>query len=82
MIVGERLARRLSAATFEAAVGESLRSQSVHAANAMRDLQELRQFISSGPVALPIDAAFAPIFLLGADPAAPGLCGGRGDRRR
>lgn len=64
MILGERLARRLSAATLEAAVSESLRSQSVHAANAMRDLQELRQFISSGPVALPIDAAFAPIFLL------------------
>lgn len=63
MIVGEQLARRLSAATLEAAVGESLRSQSVQAANAMRDLQELRQFVSGGPVALPIDAAFAPIFL-------------------
>ena len=63
MIVGEQLARRLSAATLEAAVGESLRSQSVQAANAMRDLQELRQFVSNGPVSLPIDAAFTPIFL-------------------
>jgi ATP-binding cassette subfamily C protein len=63
MIIGERLARRLSAATLEAAVGESLRSQSAQAANAMRDLQELRQFVSGGPVSLPIDAAFTPIFL-------------------
>jgi ATP-binding cassette, subfamily C, type I secretion system permease/ATPase len=30
----------------------------------MRDLQELRQFVTSGPVALPIDAAFTPLFLL------------------
>ena len=29
----------------------------------MRDLQELRQFITGGPVSLPIDAAFAPLFL-------------------
>ena len=63
MIVGERLIRRLSTATFEAAVSESLRSQSAIAGNAMRDLQELRQFVSGGPIALPIDAAFAPIFL-------------------
>lgn len=63
MIVGERVARRLSAATLEAAVAETLRSRSPLAANGMRDLQELRQFLSGGPVSLPIDAAFAPVFL-------------------
>jgi ATP-binding cassette subfamily C protein len=64
MIVGEQFARRLSGPTLEAAVGESLRSQSAASSNAMRDLQELRQFVTGGPVALPIDAAFAPLFLL------------------
>ena len=64
MIVGERVARRLSAPTLEAAVAETLRSRSPLAANGMRDLQELRQFLSGGPVSLPIDAAFAPLFLL------------------
>ena len=64
MIVGERVARRLSAPTLEAAVAETLRSRSPVAANGMRDLQELRQFLSGGPVSLPIDAAFAPVFLM------------------
>src|SRR5512134_29187 len=64
MIVGEQFARRLSGPTLEAAVCESLRSQSAVSGNAMRDLQELRQFVTSGPVALPIDAAFTPLFLL------------------
>src|SRR5512134_587550 len=57
MIVGEQLARRLSGATLEAAVCETLRSQSAASGNAMRDLQELRQFVTGGPVALPMDAA-------------------------
>ena len=38
MIVGERVARRLSAPTLEAAVAETLRSRSPLAANGMRDL--------------------------------------------
>ena len=63
MIVGEKMARRLSGPVLAAAVGDSLRSQSALGGNAMRDLQEVRQFITGGPVCLPIDAAFAPLFL-------------------
>jgi ATP-binding cassette, subfamily C, bacterial len=63
MITGEQLARRLQEMVFEAAVSDSLRGNSPNAMNATRDLQELRQFVTSGPVALPFDALFSPLLL-------------------
>ena len=63
MITGARLARRLSTPVLDAAVGEVLRRASTSASNAMRDLQDVRQFVSSGQLSLPIDMAFAPLFL-------------------
>lgn len=63
LIIGEQIARRLNATVLQASLTESLRSQSPQAANGMRDLHELRQFVSSGPIAVPFDAAFAPLFL-------------------
>lgn len=63
IIIGERLARRLGVRTLRAAIRDSLRSSSATAANAMRDLQELRQFITSGPVAVPFELLMAPVFL-------------------
>jgi ATP-binding cassette subfamily C protein len=64
MIVGERLARQLGAPVLQAAVAQSLRSQSAVATDAMRDVHELRQFVTGGPVALPFDALVSPLFLL------------------
>lgn len=64
MIVGERLARQLGAPVLQAAVAQSLRSQSTVATDAMRDVHELRQFVTGGPVALPFDAIVSPLFLL------------------
>ncbi|MBX3516877.1 MAG: type I secretion system permease/ATPase [Rhodospirillales bacterium] len=64
MIVGERLARQLGAPVLQAAVAQSLRSQSTVATDAMRDVHELRQFVTGGPVALPFDALVSPLFLL------------------
>ncbi|MGE5780986.1 MAG: type I secretion system permease/ATPase [Hyphomicrobiales bacterium] len=63
MVIGEQLARRLNGQVLQAAVSDFLRTQSPLAANAMRDLQELRQFVTGGPIALPLDAAFAPLFI-------------------
>lgn len=63
MVIGEQLARRLNGQVLQAAVSDFLRTQSPHAVNAMRDLQELRQFVTGGPIALPVDAAFAPLFI-------------------
>ena len=64
MIVGERLARRLGAPVLQAAVTQSLRNGSNGATDAMRDVHELRQFVTGGPVALPFDALVSPLFLL------------------
>lgn len=64
MIVGERLARQLGAPVLQAAVAQSLRSQSTVATDAMRDVHELRQFVTGGPVSLPFDAFVSPLFLL------------------
>lgn len=63
MIIGARLARRLSTPVLDVAVGEVLRRASTSASNAMRDLQDVRQFVSGGQLSLPIDMAFAPLFL-------------------
>lgn len=78
MVVGEQVARRLSAATLEAAVRTSLHKPSPLATQATRDLQDLRQFLTSGPVCLPIDALFTPLFmmiLLLVHPAYLAVCG-------
>ncbi len=64
IIVGEQMVRRLNATILEAAVTESLQNQSARSANAVRDLQELRQFVTGGPITLPFDILFAPLFLL------------------
>ncbi len=65
MIVGEQMARRLGGLVLQAAVQESLRAQSsVESSQAMRDLQELRQFATGGPVTLPFDALMTPLFLI------------------
>ncbi len=63
IITGEQIAHRLQGAVFQAAVSDSLRTQSPNAMQATRDLQELRQFVTAGPVALPFDALFAPALL-------------------
>jgi ATP-binding cassette subfamily C protein len=62
-ITGEQLARRLQEMVFESALADSLRNQSPNALGATRDLQEIRQFIVAGPVALPFDALFSPLLL-------------------
>lgn len=63
MITAEKLVHRLQGGVFRAAVADALRNQSPNATQATRDLQELRQFITSGPVALPMDALFSPLLL-------------------
>jgi ATP-binding cassette, subfamily C, bacterial len=64
IIVGEQMVRRLNGTVLEAAVNESLQNQSARSANAVRDLQELRQFVTGGPITLPFDALFTPLFLV------------------
>jgi ATP-binding cassette subfamily C protein len=64
IVIGEILAHRLSVPTLQAAMVQALRSSASQSSQPMRDLQELRQFVTGGPIALPIDALFAPLFLI------------------
>ncbi len=63
MIIGERVARQLGALTLEATVRESLRLQSTASGGGMRDLQELRQFLTGGSATAPFDLLMAPLFV-------------------
>ncbi len=63
-ILGGQVAERLGRPVFEAAVETVLRQGAGAAAGSMRDLGELRSFIASGAIALPLDLMVAPVFLL------------------
>ncbi len=63
MIIGERIARRLGAITLQATVRDSLRLQSAAGGGGMRDLQELRQFVTSGAATVPFDLLMTPLFI-------------------
>ena len=62
-ISGERLMCLLDGPTLAAAMRARLRGEA-GAAEALRDLEALRRFLAHGPVALPVDLAMAPLFLL------------------
>ena len=64
MILGGAVATRLGRPVFEAAVETTLRSGVSTAAGSMRDLGELRAFIASGALGLPMDLLMTPLFLL------------------
>jgi ATP-binding cassette subfamily C protein len=62
LILGERVARQLNASVLTAAVSEALRSRGA-SAQALRDLNDIRQFVAAGPISATFDAACAPLFL-------------------
>lgn len=63
-ILGARLAAKLGRPVFEAAVEATLKDGPGAAANAMRDLGDLRTFVASGAIVLPLDIAMTPLFLV------------------
>ena len=62
-VSAERLMCLLDGQALAAAMRARLRGDGA-AAEALRDLEELRRFLAHGPVALPVDLAMAPLFLL------------------
>ncbi|MER2510105.1 MAG: type I secretion system permease/ATPase [Amaricoccus sp.] len=62
-ILGAQVAGRLGRDVFEASVETTLRDGAAAAAGSIRDLGDLRSFIASGAIALPMDLAMAPLFL-------------------
>ena len=62
-VLGDRLARRLNAPTLEAAVSDNLDGHNNHPGQALRDLSDLRQFLTGSAVSVPFEAMFVPLFL-------------------
>ncbi|RBO55159.1 type I secretion system permease/ATPase [Rhodovulum sp. BSW8] len=64
VILANRTVARLGKPVFEAAIESSLTKGPQAASGAMQDVSELRAFLAGGALALPLDLAFAPVFLL------------------
>lgn len=64
VILAGRVAARLGRPVFEAAVETTLRHGAGPASGAIRDLGDIRTFIASGAIALPMDLLVAPLFLV------------------
>lgn len=62
-VLGGRFTARLGTPVFEASVETTLREGPSLASSSVRDLAELRSFIVSGTIALPIDLLMTPLFL-------------------
>ncbi|MBV5325061.1 MAG: type I secretion system permease/ATPase, partial [Rhodospirillaceae bacterium] len=62
-VLGDRLARRLNAPTLEAAVSDNLDGRNNNPGQALRDLSDLRQFLTGSAVSVPFEAMFVPLFL-------------------
>ncbi len=63
VILGGRIMTQLGRPVLDAAVETSLRDGPAGVSGVLRDLTELRAFISSGAIALPVDVAMTPLFL-------------------
>jgi len=86
--IGGALVRRLNMPVLTAAVQASVDQGLTRATQSLRDIAELRSFMTSSAVSAPLDAAWSPIFLgalfllhplfglIGAVAAAVLLCGG------
>lgn len=62
-VMGVGLSRRLNAPALEAAVSESLRTGSPQAAQATRDINDLRLFVTGSAISVPLDMAWTPLFM-------------------
>jgi ATP-binding cassette subfamily C protein len=63
LVMGDRLARRLNIPALKAAVARSLGGDPSAAAQALRDLNDLRLFVTGGSVAIPLDLMWVPALL-------------------
>jgi ATP-binding cassette, subfamily C, bacterial len=61
--IADHVGRALSVPVLEAAVRRGMQGDSSAGAQALRDLNEIRGFLSSGVVATPLDALCAPMLL-------------------
>ena len=62
--IADRVGRALSVPVLQAAVRRGMEGDSSAGAEALRDLNEVRSFLSSGVVSTPLDALCAPLLLV------------------
>jgi ATP-binding cassette subfamily C protein len=63
IVMGNSLARRLNLPTLQAAVAETLEGHSARAPQAIRDLNDLRGFVTGNAISVPLEMAWMPLFL-------------------
>ena len=63
LVMGDRVARRLNLPTLQAAIARTLDGQGSSAAQAMRDLNELRGFVTGAAAAIPLDLLWSPVLV-------------------
>ena len=63
LVMGGRLVRRLNEPVLSASIRASAREGAAKASQALRDLSELRNFLTGHAVSAPLEAAWSPIFL-------------------
>jgi len=63
VVLGDIMARRLNVPTLQAAISDSLSGGRRNAAQAMRDLADLRNFLAGSAVTVPMDLLWTPVFL-------------------
>lgn len=64
IVMADRLARRLNLPTLQAAIRKSLEGAASVAAQAMRDLNELRLFVASSAAVVPLDLVWSPALVM------------------
>ncbi|HSK41816.1 MAG TPA: type I secretion system permease/ATPase [Arenibaculum sp.] len=63
LITGSLLSRRLNVPTLQAAILDALGGGRHNAGQAMRDLNDLRSFVTGNSIAVPMELLWTPIFL-------------------
>lgn len=62
-VMGSMVVRRLNLPVLQAAVGASVQHGSARAGQAIRDLNDIRSFITGSAIGIPLEAIWCPIFL-------------------
>ncbi|HET8728836.1 MAG TPA: type I secretion system permease/ATPase [Alphaproteobacteria bacterium] len=64
LVIGDAIGRRLNTPAVEAAVRETIEGQGREANQAIRDLSELRGFVTGNAISVPLELVWAPLFLV------------------
>jgi ATP-binding cassette, subfamily C, bacterial len=64
LIMGDVIGRRLNVPTLEAAVIDTLHGTSKNSTQAIRDLNDLRSFITGSAITVPLELMWVPLFLI------------------